>query len=113
MEQLNKLIEQAFDDNVSAENMFGSVEILVGKKEFMDQVNEILASRPTCGKEERDYLDRTRKLMQGDQETEFCTENERKFLDRVREIGVISNRAAVINLNASMFPGINLEELVE
>lgn len=53
-EQLNKLIEQAFKENVSADPHTGN---LCGKNDFMYAVKEILDSRPTCGVEQRKFLD--------------------------------------------------------
>jgi hypothetical protein len=54
LNELTKLIEEAFYDTVSADPHTGN---LCGKEAFIERVNEILATRPTCGQEQRKFLD--------------------------------------------------------
>jgi hypothetical protein len=50
---LEKLIEDAFDDTVSADPHTGN---LCGKKDFFDIVRQILSISPTCEVEQRKFL---------------------------------------------------------
>jgi hypothetical protein len=68
MNELTKLIEEAFNDTVSADPHTGN---LCGKTDFLNAVNEILASRPTCGQEQRKFLDEVEKKYIYEPSTRF------------------------------------------
>lgn len=58
MNELNKLIEQAFDELIFAEDPVDDRNCPIqGKDEFFEKLKSILASRPTCGEEQRKFLD--------------------------------------------------------
>jgi len=75
MNELNKLIEQAFNahsdcyadtwsqDGLGAPMVEGEVIRAITLESFKKAINEILASRPTCGKEQRKFLDEVEKLV--------------------------------------------------